>query len=336
MRRAALRAGLILASITLLPVQGSPQQVVPGAEPPADPAAPLRAAQPPGDDAEFRVFIVPDMEGMAGTVFSREVLSSFEADCETCYTSPDYARFSEVLAEDVNAVIAGAREAGADAFAVNEGHGGNDFANLSPFALDTAAVLVRGWPKPLVMVSGLNESYDTIMFIGAHANAGSPGVMAHNFAVDTLTVNGRPLNEVGINALIAGEMGISVSLVSGDDVLLHETHEMVGDFEEVLTKVAFGRNAAATYTPAAVQARLREAARRAVERERRGDLEPFTLSKPYRIDFALRESFADKADEVAALERYHLERRGPRSFRFETDRAVELGHLMNDLELIVF
>ncbi|MBA2564668.1 MAG: M55 family metallopeptidase [Gemmatimonadetes bacterium] len=284
----------------------------------------------------FRVFIVPDMEGAPGTVFSREVLSGAEADCETCFTSPDYEHYRRLMAEDVNAVIEGASAAGATAFTVNEGHGGNDFANIQPFALDPRATLVRGWPKPLVMITGLDATYDTVIFIGAHANAGSPGVMAHNFAVDSLTVNGVALNEVGLNALVAGEMGVSVSLVSGDDVLVEETHEMIGQFEEVVTKIAYGRNAAATYTPARVREWLRSAARRAVEGERKGAYRPFTLEKPYRVAFTLRKSFADKAEEVAALSRYRLERTGAISFRFETQEAVELGHLMNDLELIVF
>jgi D-amino peptidase len=284
----------------------------------------------------FKVFIVPDMEGMTGTVFSREVLSGFETGCETCFTSPDYERYRGLLAEDVNAVIAGAREAGATAFSVNEGHGGNDFANIQPFELDPAAVLIRGWPKPLVMITGLDETFDTAIFIGAHANAGSPGVMAHNFAVDAFTVNGVPLNEVGINALMAGQMGVSVSLVSGDDVLVEETHGMIGEFEEVVSKVAYGRNAAATWTPAKVRERLRAAARRAVENERKGMYPPFVLEKPYRVEFTLRKSFADRADEVAGLARYRLERTGPASFRFETDDSLEIGHFLNDLELIVF
>ncbi|MFN2433374.1 MAG: M55 family metallopeptidase [Gemmatimonadota bacterium] len=319
-------AALLLAGLT-------------GVAPAGLPAQERRAGPGQAQDADaetFRVFIVPDMEGMAGTVFSREVLSGAEAGCETCRTSPDYERFRRILAEDVNAAIEGAREAGATAFTVNEGHGGNDFANIPPFELDPEATLVRGWPKPLVMITGLDASYDTVMFLGAHANAGSPGVMAHNFAVDTLTVNGVSLNEVGINALMAGQMGVSVSLVTGDDVLLEETRAMLGGFEEVQTKVALGRNAAATWTPARVQAGLREAARRAVENERRGEYRPFTLEKPYRVAFALRASFAEHADEVAALERYGLERTGPRSFRFVTADALEIGHLMNDLELIVF
>ncbi len=284
----------------------------------------------------FKVFIVPDMEGMAGTVFSREVLSGAEAGCTTCTTSPDYERFRRQMLEDANAVIQGARVAGATAFTVNEGHGGNDFANISPFELDPAATLIRGWPKPRVMITGLDDTYATVVFIGAHANAGSPGVMAHNFAVDVFTVNGVSLNEVGINALMAGQLGVSVSLVSGDDVLVTETHGMLGDFEDVVTKIAYGRNAAASYSPARVQARLREAARRAVLNERRGLYRPFTLEKPYQVEFTLRKSFADKADAVAGLTRYHLERTGPASFRFETGDAFDIGDLMNDLEIIVF
>jgi D-amino peptidase len=284
----------------------------------------------------FKVFIVPDMEGMAGTVFGREVLSGAEAGCKTCRTSPDYARFRRQMVEDANAVIAGARAAGGTEFTVNEGHGGNDFANIEPFELDPAATLIRGWPKPRVMITGLDDSYDTIMFIGAHANAGSPGVMAHNFAVDSFTVNGISLNEGGINALMAGQLGVSVSLVSGDDVLVGETHGMLGAFEEVVTKIAYGRNAAASYSPAKVQARLREAARRAVLNERRGMYPPFTLEKPYRVEFTLRKAFTDKADTVAGLTRYNLERMGPASFRFETSDAFDVGDLMNDLELIVF
>jgi D-amino peptidase len=291
-----------------------------------------------GDDRGkgYKVFIVPDMEGMTGTVFSREVLSGFEAGCETCRTSPDYERYRKLLAEDVNAVIEGAREAGATGFTVNEGHGGNDFANIHPFDLDSEAMLVRGWPKPLVMITGLDETHDTVMFIGAHANAGSPGVMAHNFGVDAFTVNGVSLNEVGINALMAGQLGVSVSLVSGDDVLVGETHAMLGDFQEVVSKIAFGRNAAATYTPGRVREQLREAAKRAVENERKGMYRPFTLERPFRVAFTLRQSFAEKADEVAALSRYRLERTGPASFRFETGDALEIGHFLNDLELIVF
>src|SRR5262249_49683173 len=146
----------------------------------------------------------------------------------------------------------------------------------------------------LVMVTGIDSSFGTLMFTGAHANAGSPGVLSHNFAFDSFTVNGTALNEVGINALIAGEMGVSVSLVSGDDVLIDEAKKMVPNgFVAIITKRAVGRSAAITYSPARVRSMLQAGAAEAVRRERRGDFKPLTMDRPYTVEFTLRHSFPD-------------------------------------------
>src|SRR6266487_3509544 len=198
----------------------------------------------------FRVFIVPDMEGMGSAVDIREVIAGTEGEAYKNLTSDDYWHtFRGLLTREVNAVIAGARLAGAGSFVVNEGHGGNLFANVLPWDLDTAAILIRGFPKPLVMITG------------AHANAGSPGVLAHNFAFDQFTVNGKTLNEVGINAWIAGELGIAVSMVSGDDAEIAETRDMLGNgFVGVVTKYAVGRMAAITFSPARVRRMLHDSA----------------------------------------------------------------------------
>jgi D-amino peptidase len=237
----------------------------------------------------------------------------------------------------VNATIAGARKAGARSFVVNEGHGGNLFANVLPWELDEEAILVRGWPKPIVMITGLDETFGTVIFTGAHANAGSPGVMAHNFAFDEFTVNGRPLNEVGINALIAGEMAVSVSMVSGDDVLVAETREMLGNgFIGVVVKKAIGRSAAITYSPARVRAMLEENAEEAVRREMQGDFAPLVMEKPYRVEFTLRATYPiEYVRGVEALEGYELEKTGERAFRFTTSDAKEIGHLLNAIEEVV-
>src|SRR5882724_10834937 len=243
----------------------------------------FRAKQVP-HEAGFRVFIVPDMEGMGSAVDIHEVI----------------------------ATIRGARLAGARSFVVNEGHGGNLFANVLPWELDSSAILVRGFPKPLIMITGLDSTFGTLMFTGAHANAGSPGVLAHNFAFDSFTVNGKRLNEVGINALMAGEMGVSVSLVSGDDVLIEETKEMLGNgFIGVVVKQAVGRSAAITYSPAKVRRMLQTAAAEAVRRERRGDFKPLTMERPYRVEFKLRQTYPDSIVKgVAELTDFKLEPTG--------------------------
>ncbi len=297
----------------------------------------FRAKQIP-PEAGFRVFIVPDMEGMGSAVDIREVIAGNEGERYKTLTSPDYwDRFRLLLTREVNATIRGARLAGARSFVVNEGHGGNLFANVLPWELDSSAILVRGFPKPLIMITGLDSTFGTLMFTGAHANAGSPGVLAHNFAFDSFTVNGKRLNEVGINALMAGEMGVSVSLVSGDDVLIDETKEMLGNgFIGVMVKRAVGRSAAITYSPAKVRRMLQTAAAEAVRRERRGDFKPFTMERPYRVEFKIRQSYPDSMVKgVAGLSEFKLEKIGDRSFRFVTDSARQMGYLLDAIEEVV-
>jgi D-amino peptidase len=304
------------------------------AQTPPPSSVPFRDKQIP-HEAGFRVFIVPDMEGMGSAVDIHEVIAGNETPHYKDLTSPDYwDRFRLLLTQEVNATIKGARLAGARSFVVNEGHGGNLFANVLPFELDSSAILVRGFPKPLVMVTGIDSSFGTLMFTGAHANAGSPGVMAHNFAFDSFTVNGQPLNEVGINALIAGELGVSVSLVSGDDVLIEETKKMVPNgFIAIMTKRAVGRMAAITYSPAKVRRMLQSGAAEAVRRERQGDFKPFTMDRPYRVEFKLRRSYPDSVVQaVAALPEFKLEKTGDRAFRFVTDSAKQMGWLLDAIE----
>ncbi|HET8633627.1 MAG TPA: M55 family metallopeptidase [Gemmatimonadales bacterium] len=299
--------------------------------------ADYRAKQIPHEDG-FRVYIIPDMEGMGSAVDIHEVIAGNEGEHYKDLTSPDYwDHFRSLLTQEVNATIRGARDAGARSFVVNEGHGGNLFANVLPWDLDSSAILIRGFPKPLVMITGIDSSFGTVMFTGAHANAGSPGVMAHNFAFDSFTVNGKKLNEVGINALIAGELGVSVSLVSGDDVLIAETQQMLNNgFVPIITKRAVGRSAAITYSPAHVQKMLEEGAREAVRRERQGDFKPFTMSKPYQVEFTLRRSYSDSiVADVAALRDFKLEKTGERSFRFVTSSAREMGYLLDAIESAV-
>ena len=286
----------------------------------------------------FRVFIVPDMEGMGSAVDIHEVIAGNEGEQYKSLTSPDYwDHFRGLLTREVNATIAGARLAGARSFVVNEGHGGNLFANILPWDLDTGAILVRGFPKPVIMVTGIESTVGTLMFTGAHAGPGHPGILAHNFAFDTFTVNGKSLNEVGINALIASEYGVAVSLVSGDDAEIAETREILGGgFIGIVTKYAVGRMAAITFSPARVRRMLRDSAAVAVRRAMRGDFKPFRLERPYHVAFVLRHSYP--ASVVAGLDSLNwsgLQKTGERSYSLTTDDARQMGYLLDTIERVV-
>jgi D-amino peptidase len=279
------------------------------------------------------------MEGMGTAVKSQEVIAGNEGPAYASRTGPDYwSHYREMLTEETNAAIRGARASGGQAFVVNEGHGGNRFANLLPWALDQEAILIRGYPRPMVMSTGIDSSFGTMMMLAMHASWGKPGVMAHNYAFADFRVNGKALNEVGINALVAGEQGVPVSLVSGDDELAKEVREQLGDRVVVVTvKTALGSAAAITHSPTVVRRMLDEGAREAVRRARAGELSPFKLQKPYRLEFSLRPTYPESVVEGmdAVVLAWGLEKTGPRAYRWTTSDAKQIAYLLDAIEQVV-
>src|SRR5690606_42003790 len=107
--------------------------------------------------------------------------------------------------------------------------GGDRGAVLPPWSLDPEAIVIRGYPRPMVMSTGIDGTFATVMMRAMHASPARRGVMAHSYAFQDFTVNGTPLNEVGINALVAGEAGVPVSLVSWAAELEQEVRALLGD-----------------------------------------------------------------------------------------------------------
>ena len=280
----------------------------------------------------FTVYIIADMEGLASAVRNATEMRPVARG-----GSPQHERFREELTDEVNAVIAGARAAGATQFIVNEGHGGTLFRNVLPEQLDSAAILIRGYPKPIVMSTGINPMVDAMMIVGAHANAGSPGVIAHNFAFDSFTVNGKVLNEAGIAAFIGGELGVPMVLAAGDDALTAETREMLGPIETVTVKTVVSRSAAATLAPATVHRMLRTAAAAAVRRTRAGELKPLVMEKPYRVRLCLRRQFVRDEWVLATVGRLEGMRPdgGSGCFAYTSESAEAVGNLLNEIEWTV-
>lgn len=325
-------------------------------------AAPLAAQQPAAPPARipqprpmpayprmpapngFRVFIIPDMEGMTSVVFNRDITAGNETQAArdnplSPTTHPDYwAHYRDLVTREVNAAIAGARRAGARSFVVNEGHGGNLFANILPWDLDTAALLVRGWPKPEVMSTGLDSSVGAMFMTGVHAGPRTPGIIAHAYAFDSIMVNGRWLNETGFNALVAGEFGVPTVLVSGDNVAMQQAREQLGpDVVLVTTKIAIGSAAGVTWSPAVVRQMMRDSAALAVRKAMSGQIRPFRLEKPYQVDLVLRRTYnAQVAEAVDSIQGFPTFRKtGDRTYHMVTSDAREIARLFDVVEGIV-
>jgi D-amino peptidase len=284
----------------------------------------------------YRVYIVAAMSGMGTAVDARELSPPVDgAPLSATVNNADYeTRFRSLFTQEANAAVHGARLAGAGSIVVSDAHPANNFGSILPWEIDSLATLVRGFPRPLFMISGLDSTFGTVMFIGATASAGTPGVLSHTFGFDALAIDGKVMNEVTVNALIAGEMGVPVSLVAGDDAAIAECRAILGsDFVPVITKYAVGTMAAITLSPARVHQVLATGATLAVQSARDHRLKPFTMEKPYRVEFTLAKTLPDSVSaEVAALTGFGLERTGARSFRFTTADARQIGYLIDAIE----
>jgi D-amino peptidase len=223
-----------------------------------------------------KVFISVDMEGIGGVVTSEQLGP----------TGFEYARFREFMTAEALAAIAGAREAGATEFVVADAHG--NMQNLLIERFPAGVTIVRGSPRPLMMMEGIDSTFSAAMFIGYHAATTNPqGVRAHTISSATfgaVLLNGKPMSESGINATIAGHFGVPVIMVSGDEQAVGEVQALTGNVEGAIVKRSISFHAAAVMTPEASQALIRAKAKAAVLRLR--DFKPMPAAGPFRLDLS--------------------------------------------------
>jgi D-amino peptidase len=160
-----------------------------------------------------RIYISADMEGITGLVDAGDVQPG----------GADYERGRVMMTEDVNAAVRGAVAAGATDILVNDAHG--PMRNILPDQLHPAARLVRGRPKPMGMLEGLDGSFDAALCVGYHARAGTLGVLSHSFMgheIEDMWLDDRPAGEIGLTHATAAALGVPIVLLTGDDTACAE------------------------------------------------------------------------------------------------------------------
>ena len=289
------------------------------------------------DKKGLNVYVSVDIEGMGGLTANSESVNGHEIRGREPRFSDDYERFRLLITEEVNAVVRGLRAAGVSDILICDAHGGSLFRNIIVEKIEDEEVrLVRGWPRDEMMMAGLNDSYDLVFFVAYHANARTRGaVLAHNYAFSEFKVNGKNLNEAEINALYAGEYGIPVGLISGDDKLIGQISESFPEAEKVITKEGLSRGAAIVLHPRKVRRMLEEQSKKAVDRFRAGEkFKPFTTKKPYQIEFTVTRGFTQFAEQIAKL-RENLQKTGERSFKYTTDSMKDMLRLIDEIERFI-
>jgi D-amino peptidase len=278
------------------------------------------AAIPRGASGQtpLRVFISADMEGVAGVVTSEQLGP----------TGFEYQRTREWMTGEVLAAIEGARAAGATEIVVADAHGNGQ--NLLIERLPDDVTVIRSWPRPLMMMQGIDSTFHAAIFLGYHsATTNMNGVRAHTISSARLAgvyLNGTPMAESGINAAIAGHFGVPVVMISGDDAAVREAQELIGPMEGAEVKRAISFHSAATMTPAAAQALIREKVRAGVQR--RNELRPYIVNAPLNLDVTFKNY--RPAEMLAYLP--IIERRDAHTIRFT---ATDMVTISKFIEFIV-
>ena len=270
------------------------------------------------DTAKLKVLLSVDMEGVAGTVTDAQLLpGKFE-----------YERFRRFMTMETLAAIEGAKQAGATEIVVADAHGSGENLLIEEFPANVR--IVRGEPRHLYMVGGLDSSFDAVMLIGYHASTHNvSGVRAHTFSSGRLSrvaVNGIPVTEGAWAAAIAGHLGVPVVFVSGDDAAIAEVRSGIGMIEAVETKRTLGFHAAETLTPEAAQILIHDGAAKALRN--RATRKPYLVKTPVTVDISFKN--IRPAETAAYLSRVFT-RPASHSIRFVANDMLEASDIVDFL-----
>lgn len=224
----------------------------------------------------MNVFISADIEGVAGVVTPQQGTPG----------NAEYERARRLMTEEVNAAIAGAFDGGARAVLVNDSHG--PMVNLLPELLDPRAELILGKPKAMNMAAGLTGDFDAVFLVGHHSQGGGRGVLAHttnSFAFREVRIAGRALGEPGLYGAYAGQLGVPVALITGDDVTAEENRPLFPGAEFCVVKTALGARVARSIAPEKARAAIRAAAAAALGRL--ATMKPFVVAGPFAAEFVM-------------------------------------------------
>jgi D-amino peptidase len=267
-----------------------------------------------------RVFVSIDLEGCTGV---RDLTQ----------TRPDGAGYPAALGlarGDLEAVLAGCRQAGATSIVVRDAHAsGANLALEAPWSVcgrdhhgddiapggSSAATaggdlgadvrLISGAGGELGMMEGIDESCDTALLVGYHAMAGTrAAVLDHTFTHSVFRVrvdDAVEAGELALNAAVAGAFAVPVVFASGDDKLALEAQEILPGVHTTVVKEGIARQGARLAPPSVTGARLRAAVTEALAAGER----PRPLAwdeRPLRVVFT-RSDFADAAAACLGVER---------------------------------
>ncbi|MCX7172486.1 MAG: M55 family metallopeptidase [Proteobacteria bacterium] len=227
----------------------------------------------------MRIYISADIEGVAGVVSLHQLIpGEFE-----------YERARDWMTAEVDAACQAAFSSGVEEVVVSDSHGNGE--NIKLERLTGNVRLVRSWPRPLLMMQGIDRgSFDAAAFIGYHAGGHSGnGVLSHTMSsgkLRSIRFNGEFVSEFDMNRLLAAEFYVPVIMGSGDNVLAEDVTRRYPGVEFATTKWTEGSIWAETLTLEASCALISEKMTKAIANLKHAALPTPIGPVTIEIDFA--------------------------------------------------
>jgi D-amino peptidase len=216
-----------------------------------------------------------DMEGISGVVNLSQVTPG----------SAEYRVTCDWLMAELLALVEGLIEGGATDISIYDEHwfGRNVDVSRLPAGV---RVLAGKPPYRADWAGGLASDHAGMILHGLHSMAGTGEVLAHTYEPDfeAITINGRQVGEIGVEAAIAGDSGVPLVLISADSAGVAEAQALVPDVASVVTKISWGATGAECRALADVVHDLKTAGRRVAAN--RPTVAPFVLSGPVTMECA--------------------------------------------------
>jgi D-amino peptidase len=268
----------------------------------------------------MRAYVSIDIEGLPGIASTTMLVPG----------NTQYSIGSKIMTLIARETAKSLLENGFEEVVIADSHG--YMTNIDYLEMPRKTRIIQGFPRPYSMLTGLDESFNAVLFIGYHTAAGTMhGFLDHTMSgrvFAEIRVNGAIASEYLINSLVAGEKNVPVILVAGDEWLREEVSKYTPWAVFISFKRGITRYSAIYDSFEDILEKLRKGIFIAINRLKRGEVKPLKFHE-LNVEVTVRdELIGDVLETWNKLERIDAYR-----FRFKAENPSDL---LATIELIAF